>query len=109
MRTAHDASRTPIVAEAGLSWTLIAEGAALTNKELKPYSILRITALAADVKVTIDDVDALIIKNSGETVIINTGLGDPKNKRSVKVTTSGSVNCSAAEDARRDVDPQAVE
>lgn len=104
MKTMQDDSRTPIVGEAGLSWELLVENGALTDEKLKSYTTLRIAAVA-DCKVTVDGVDALIVL-AGDTAIINTGLGNPKDKRSVLVTTVGAAHISkAAEKRSRDQQP----
>ncbi len=108
MKTQYLDSSIPLHAEAGISWRLIAENQVLTDKVLKPYSTLRITAIAAPVKVTIDGVDSIVLL-AGQTAIINTGLGDPNDKKTVKVTTSAACHVSVHIDAPIDRLQQSVE
>lgn len=108
MKTQYLDSSVPLQAEAGLSWKLIAENETLTDVKMRPYTTLRVTALAAAVKITVDGVPAIIIP-AGQSLTINTGLGDPTDKKSVKVTTDQPCNMSAAIDAPLDRSQESVE
>lgn len=107
MKTQYSDSQTPIVAEAGISWKLIASNETLTNKKIRKYKSLRVTAVAAGT-VTLDGVASVYLQ-AGEVAIINVGLGDPTDTVWVKVSTSMAVYVSEAIDASRDRQQQSVE
>lgn len=99
MKTQLGDSQTPIFAEAGISWKLIANNETLADKSIGVYKNLKITAVGAGI-VTLDGVDSVYL-TAGETMIINTGLGDPRDSKRVKVTTSMAVYVSEGIDASR--------